>query len=184
MYRIGVISDTHLSGDNIRLSGLAEVWGRVDLILHAGDITSPVVLAALRDLAETVAVAGNMDGAAIWASCPRAAVVPVGRYRIGLTHGDFMHSLDERRFPRHWRQKGHFDTAGLHAYLRSQFEVVDAIVFGHTHCPHNARERGVLYFNPGAWRSGGEDMPGTVGLLWVDESGIRGEILPLVQTPP
>ena len=54
---IGVISDTHGS-----LSKKARsVLSRADVIVHAGDIDTPEVLAALEEIAPLVAVRGNMD---------------------------------------------------------------------------------------------------------------------------
>jgi len=55
--RIGLISDTH---GLVRAEALAALRGS-ELILHAGDIGSPEVLAALRELAPVVAVRGSTD---------------------------------------------------------------------------------------------------------------------------
>ncbi len=182
MMRIGVLSDTHIGDEQVVLcETLAKVWGKVDLILHAGDVTSPAVIEELKRLAETLVVAGNMDGRAMWEAWPRERVVMVGRYQIGLTHGDFMRSMAGARFPPHWKMPRHFDAAALHAYLRSQFQRVDAIIFGHTHRPHNVRDGGVLFFNPGAWQRS-EGGSSSIGLLTIDdplrgEGGIRGEII-------
>lgn len=178
--RIGVISDTHVKAEPVSLPPvLREVWSHVDLILHAGDVTSPAVIAALQTLAPTIVVAGNADGAPIRARWPRAQIIPIGKYRIGLTHGDFMRSLGEVRLPRRKAASSALDTAALHAYLRSQFEDVDVIVFGHTHRPHNVRDQGVLFFNPGAFQPEYGSSTGFVGLLIVEEGRVYGEVFPL-----
>jgi uncharacterized protein len=59
---IGVISDTH---GLVRPEAIAALRG-CDLILHAGDVGRPEVLDALRDVAPTTTVRGNVDKGA-WA---------------------------------------------------------------------------------------------------------------------
>ena len=55
--RVGVISDTH---GLVRDEALAALRGS-DVIVHAGDIGSPEVLARLREIAPVHAVRGNND---------------------------------------------------------------------------------------------------------------------------
>ncbi len=174
--RIGVISDTHIVGEPGELfAPLARLWGEIDLILHAGDVTSPLVIATLERIAPTTVVAGNMDGVGGTAMWPRTTIVSLGRFAIGLTHGDLMRSMADMQPPARWRPSGRFDTAALHAYLRSQFPPVDAIVFGHTHRPHHMVDEGILFFNPGAFAGGyGRDAFRMVGVLTLDTHGIRG----------
>ena len=59
---VGVISDTH---GLLRPEAL-EVLEGVDLIVHAGDIGSPEIIDALRELAPVFAIRGNVDRG-IWA---------------------------------------------------------------------------------------------------------------------
>ena len=65
---VGLISDTH---GLLRPEALAALQGS-DLIIHAGDVGSPDVLDALRALAPTFAVRGNVDAGAWAASLPAA----------------------------------------------------------------------------------------------------------------
>ena len=64
--RLGVVADTHIP-DRVRslhpdlLPGLKAA--NAEVILHAGDICSPVVLAELSQVAPVVAVRGNRDWA-------------------------------------------------------------------------------------------------------------------------
>ena len=59
--KIGVISDTHLNGPNPSLERAIEKYFKdVDLILHAGDLTSMEVLHAFKGK-KVIAVAGNND---------------------------------------------------------------------------------------------------------------------------
>ena len=70
MTRIGVLSDTHLREPEPDLGQrLAQVWGPVDMILHAGDLVNISVLDALQ-APEVLAVAGNMDDYVVRQSQP------------------------------------------------------------------------------------------------------------------
>ena len=55
--RIGLISDTH---GLVRPAALAALKGS-ELIIHAGDIGKPEVLAALETIAPVIAIRGNND---------------------------------------------------------------------------------------------------------------------------
>ena len=54
---VGLISDTH----GLLRPEVAAIFAGVDLILHAGDVGGAAVLAALRAIAPTDAVYGNVD---------------------------------------------------------------------------------------------------------------------------
>jgi hypothetical protein len=148
MKRIGVISDTHVRGDSFEhIEALSQAWGPVDLVLHAGDILAPEVNQALDTLADTIAVAGNMDGAFILAQWPRKKTVQIEGVQLGLIHGDAV-------IKRLGRQDHALVGDDLHAGLRRHFPQARCIVFGHTHEPHCAHADGVLFLNPGAFRPG------------------------------
>src|SRR5260370_19074430 len=84
IYRVGVIEDTHVPEALSALPGeIAGLFQGVDLILHAGDISSKEVLDELRLVAPGVAVPGNHDRIDL----PGRAIVEVGGKRIGLIHG-------------------------------------------------------------------------------------------------
>ena len=61
---IGLISDTHIP-DWARILPLnvLDAFANVDLILHAGDLTSLKAIEELEDLAPVMSVQGNMDRA-------------------------------------------------------------------------------------------------------------------------
>lgn len=103
------------------------------MILHAGDITTPIVLEELERYAPVVAVAGNNDDADLSNRLPPRAIVPVGGFRIGLVHGD--------------GTRGTTFSRAAAAFASGE---VDCVVFGHSHQPLVLREGGVLYFNPGS----------------------------------
>lgn len=147
--RIGVVADSHVGECLPWLP--PEVSDRLrgaDLILHAGDITELSVLRTLGEIAPVVAVQGDHDRAA-GIVLPRARVVRVGRFRIGLTHG---------RRPRPVELvaaaasllSGRPRLFGFHRALRRRFGTVDCIVHGHLHLPGCRVLGGVLVFSPGA----------------------------------
>src|SRR5271169_1835087 len=86
-YRVGVVSDTHV-GDALPAlpAGIPPALAGVDLILHAGDVTTRAALDQLAAIAPVVAVQGNHDRKA-GLELPAQAVVTIGGVRIGLTHG-------------------------------------------------------------------------------------------------
>lgn len=156
--KIGVLSDSHVPRRGAALP--PEIWtsfAGVDLILHAGDLVEEKVLLDLKALAPVEAVAGNMDGPDLRYQLNRKKILFLGGKRIGLIHGDGGVAADQAR----------------QAFAQ---DPVDCIVFGHSHQAMNRREGGVLMFNPGSCTDprGGEKP--SIGFLYIDEQGIRGEI--------
>ncbi len=88
-YRIGVIADTHIP-DRVGalhpdiLPTFKEVG--VDMIIHAGDISSPEVLHQLEEVAPVQAVQGNRDW---WRfkNLPAVKVITIKDVKILITHG-------------------------------------------------------------------------------------------------
>lgn len=147
-YRVGVIADTHVPESLPALPGeIARLFQGVDLILHAGDVTSEAVLDELRHIAPVVAVKGNHDRLDL----PRSTVVEIGSKRVGLIHGNrpmwqaWPSIVSNEVFngkPFWW--------GGFQRQVLRAFPDVDAIIFGHFHRPYVARRQNVLLFNPGA----------------------------------
>ena len=109
-FLIGLISDTH----GLVRPEVARVLAGADLIVHAGDVGGPGVLAALAEIAPVEAVSGNVDDA----NDPRLArdrVIPVGGLTLHVSHG---HELGR-------------PTPEL---LLARYNG-DVLVFGHTHRP-------------------------------------------------
>jgi uncharacterized protein len=138
--RIGIISDTH----GIIHPRIADVFARVDHIVHAGDIGGEHVLAALRELAPLTCVEGNNDGDSNGEDIVRVELFGV---RILLTHV----------LPR----PAHPD-ARVRASLRAR--PADVVIFGHSHLPHNQLLSGVRYFNPASAGPRRFDYPTSVGI--------------------
>jgi putative phosphoesterase len=79
------------------------------------------------------AVAGNNDGAAIRERFGRRKIVEVEDVRIGMVHGD--------------GKRGTTKSRALEAFAG---DAIDVLLFGHSHRPVVARERGLLIANPGS----------------------------------
>lgn len=129
-----VLADTHMpSRARAFPAPVVAALGEADLILHAGDLATLAILKELELYAPVHAVWGNVDDPEVRMRLPRRTIVPVGKFRVGLIHGDGgARSTIER------------------AALAFAFEDVDCIVFGHSHQPVNTRREGVLFLNPGS----------------------------------
>jgi putative phosphoesterase len=154
--RIGVISDTH---GVIRPEALAVLAGS-DLILHAGDVGAPDVLAALRRIAPVVAVRGNND-AGPWAS--RLAVTKTVRAAGERLY--LLHDLKE------------LDVDPVAGGFR-------AVVSGHSHRAKAETRDGVVYLNPGSAGPRRFRLPVTVAHLRLDGSTASAEIVELEPLAP
>jgi putative phosphoesterase len=157
--KIGVISDTHLTSCDERLTRLLKDHFRdVDLILHAGDLVDIRVLDSFAGK-EVKAVCGNMDLPSVRQSLPKKLVLDLNNYKVGLIHG--------------WGMP-----FGIESKLLKEIGRVDCLVYGHTHRATNAVRDGILFFNPGSAMDTRFASRNTVGMLEIGE-GIRGEIIEL-----
>ena len=148
---VGVISDTH---GLLRPQAVDALRGS-DLILHAGDVGAAEVLDALRLVAPTTAIRGNVD-TAIWATAlPATDVISVGGVEIYMLHDRAALDLDPK-------------AAGF-----------AAIVFGHTHRPGAETRDGVLYLNPGSAGPRRFTLPVTVARLTIADGQVSHEIIDL-----
>ena len=109
---IGLISDTHIPDRARELpKNVISSFENVDLILHAGDLTSTKVIDELEKIAPTIAIQGNMDRAA-GIMLPNAKVIEAEGLKIGIAHGEV--------YPR-------ADTQQL-LYLAKQLEQIDGVL--------------------------------------------------------
>ena len=123
---VGLVSDTH----GLVRPGLFDALAGVELILHAGDVGGPDVLAELGAIAPVLAVYGNTDplGAP---GLVAERVVTVGGVSVHVSHGHELGRPTPERL--------------LAAYPQ------DVLVYGHTHRQLVARAAdGRLVVNPGA----------------------------------
>jgi uncharacterized protein len=119
---LGIISDTH---GLVRPEVPAALAG-VELIVHAGDVGMPAVLDALRAIAPTIAVRGNVDTDPAFTVLPETEVVRAGGVELFVIHDLAMLKVDPI-------------AAGYRA-----------VIYGHSHRAAIDERHGVLYLNPGA----------------------------------
>ena len=144
LIRVGVLSDTHVPEKARALPGvLLRAFEGVDMILHAGDLITEDVIAALERIAPVHAIAGNNDPPELVQMLGRRRVVSAGGVKIGLVHGD--------------RGRGR-NTPDRAARAFADGEVT-WVVFGHSHLPYlgpppdvegQPPAPAVTLFNPGS----------------------------------
>jgi uncharacterized protein len=132
-----------------------------DHILHAGDVVDPALLDELKSLAPLTVVMGNVDGADIrhWGAVDEITM-ELGGVTVSMIHDTGV-------------------TLGRRDRLRKQFPEARVVVFGHSHMPMNEDDGELLLFNPGSptWK---RRAPFTsMGLLWIENEKVEGEIFPV-----
>ena len=148
---IGLISDTH---GLIRPEALEALKG-VELIIHAGDIGKPEVIAALKAIAPVLAIKGNND-IGNWARpLPDTKLVKSGDTQLYVIHN--VKDLDCDPVARGYQ----------------------AVVSGHSHKPSVATRDGVLFVNPGSAGPRRFKLPIAVGKLFIEHNRVSAEIIEL-----
>jgi putative phosphoesterase len=142
----GVISDTH---GLLRPEAMDALAG-VDLIIHAGDVGTPEVLARLETIAPVHAVSGNVDRPG-W--LPATCAITVHSARVYVVHRIADLDVDDAEY--------------------------QAIIFGHSHNPSIENRAGVLYLNPGSAGPRRFRLPVTLARLHVREAVVSAEIIRL-----
>jgi uncharacterized protein len=110
-----------------------------DLIIHAGDVGNASIVDALKGIAPTVAVKGNVDEEA--SPLALTALVEAGSALIYVLHDV---------------QQLEIDPAALG---------VQIVVSGHSHKPSQKQAAGVLYLNPGSAGPRRFRLPVSVAIL-------------------
>ena len=155
--RIGVISDTHLSGYSEKLKKIVDrYFSDVDLIIHAGDLVDLAVLKVFGDR-KVMAVCGNMDPLSVRQQLPDRLLLEIRGFRLGVMHG--------------WG-----NAENLEDKIHQLLGPVDCIIYRHSHYPVNRMKEGVLFFNPGSALDKRYARENTVGILEIGDR-IRGEIV-------
>jgi putative phosphoesterase len=148
---VGVISDTH---GLLRPEACAALAG-ADLIVHAGDIGDPRVLAGLAAIAPLHAVRGNIDRGAWADAIDTTAAVEVNGQWLYVLHD--LRELD----------------------LEPRAAGFAAVIAGHSHRPRIEERGGVLYVNPGSAGPRRFKLPIALARLRVTDRGASAEILEL-----
>ena len=160
MTRVLVVADTHIPDFAKELpAALIAEARRSDVILHAGDVTSPAVLEELATGAPVHVALGNNDGADIdrWGAEHEVRLELEG-VRIAMLHDSG-------------------PSRGREGRMRRRFPDADVVVFGHSHIPIDADVDGLRLFNPGSptWKRR-QPRP-TYGLLEVGDGRVESRIV-------
>lgn len=163
IHQIGVISDTHIPRRATRVPEAAlHIFeqANVELIVHAGDLSTLAVLDQLSAYAPVEAVQGNVETPDVTQGLPLTRELVVAGCAIGIVH-----DLGERRhYPR---------TA------RRLFPTARAVIFGHSHMPLIADEDGLFLLNPGSATDRRREPRCTVALLTIADGQPTARLLSL-----
>lgn len=157
-----MIADTHTQGMTRPVPmGAWPYLESADHILHAGDVVDPALIKELEMLAPLTVVMGNCDGMDVREAGAEPEVeIELGGVRIAMLH-------DSGAKTGRWER------------MRERFPSARVVVFGHSHIPWNEDRDGLLLFNPGSptWK---RQAPFTsMGLLWIENGEVEGEIFPV-----
>ena len=167
--RLGLITDTHLPGRIRSIDELGPLPGEflssVDIILHGGDLTSPIVFDWCEQFAPVICSTGNNDPI----PDPRmddTQILEAEGWTVGMIHsmeGQFRPVTDlQELFPRK----------------------VDIMVSGHTHQERLEYRDGIVLVNSGSitFPHHKEVRLGTVGLLIIEPGRVTAEVFPIGET--
>jgi uncharacterized protein len=148
---IGVISDTH----GLLRPEAVKILEECNAIIHAGDVGSSEVLYALKEIAPTYAVRGNVDHGKWAETIPVTDIALIGERHLYIVHNT--DSID-------------IDPASAD---------IDAVIFGHTHTPELYKNKGLLYMNPGSAGPRRFTKPVSMAKIIIDDKGIYPELINL-----
>ncbi|TFF89731.1 MAG: metallophosphoesterase [Promethearchaeota archaeon] len=131
MVKYGIISDTHISLEtdseflDSTFNQIKRIFRDVDAIIHAGDISSNLMLEKLNEIAPTNAIAGESDRIK---DLPEYLELTAGKYKIGVIHKK---------------------PSNLEPFFRKK--KIHILIFGHTHQPLiEGTSFNTLLINPGS----------------------------------
>lgn len=157
--RVAVIADTHLTPSS-RRDLPAQVWDeieRADLVLHAGDVTTPELLARIGAMTPTVAVLGNNDVGLD--ELPERWEGDVDGIRVAMVHDSGT-------------------TKGRANRMRRWFPDADLVVFGHSHAPvDEVGTDGQRLLNPGSPTQRRRQPVHTMAVVTLDAGSIATQLL-------
>ena len=127
--KIVIVSDTHRRDGN--LTGVLELEGKIDRLIHLGDVEGSQNFICQIAGCEVDMVAGNND---YMGYLPKEKEIVLGGKRVLLTHGHYYYvSMDTRLLKKEARARG-----------------FDIVMFGHTHKPRLEHDGDLTILNPGS----------------------------------
>lgn len=127
--KILVISDSHGRNDDVK--GVIEQVGKIDMLIHCGDIErGDDYISALVDCPVHM-VSGNND---YNLELPMQDIFEIGNYKVMVTHGHY-----------------YYVNAGVSRLEEYALENgIDIVMYGHTHVPYIEIGSEVTILNPGS----------------------------------
>ncbi|WIV11882.1 metallophosphoesterase [Proteiniborus sp. MB09-C3] len=155
--KIAVISDTHGHVQD-SINALNKIDG-IDLIIHLGDYSKDV-----KDIKEAfdttiINVKGNCDHYDF--DTPDDNIIEIKGKKIFMSHGDLYrvkHGLND-------------------IYYKAKELNADVALFGHSHTSTLIEHDGILFLNPGSPTLPRAGTSKSIGMLYVDDNNVRGEIV-------
>lgn len=149
--KIGLISDTHYGHPEeiVIPEWIKEAFAGVDMIVHAGDVETPLVLNELCSIAPVYAVRGNCDMHGF--DTPDAINIDIGCGILTVAH------------------KASVARSAMEPRTR-------VLVYGHTHLSLINQEEGLLVVNPGSPSLPRGGLPASVAILNIKDGKIKAEL--------
>lgn len=161
VHRIGIISDTHVPSRARRVPDIAlRHFEDVELIVHAGDLSTRAVLDQLAAYAPVEAVQGNVEMPEVLAALPIKRELVIGACAIGIVH-----ILGERKY--------------YARNARREFPTARVVIFGHSHIPFVEDMDGLLLINPGSATDRRTQPYCSIAVLTIEDGQPRAEIISL-----
>lgn len=132
--KIAVLSDTHIKETNLNLlKEFLKTLPKVNMIIHAGDLSCYESLELLEEVSDTIAVFGNVDNEKSRDVLKKKEIIEIDNYKIGVFHGDGDKGDTLRRVKDIFKD-----------------DILDIIIYGHSHKPTIFTDNGTIYINPGS----------------------------------
>lgn len=155
--RIGLTGDTH--GDFFNIKRVTNALPDVDFWIHLGDFGSDSKLITELTGKHVEVVRGNCDASG--SDAPTEIAIEYGGVKIFFTHGH-LYNVNTNTFS---------------LVLRAQELGCSVALYGHTHIPQIDMLNDVLVLNPGSPAKPLSKVGKTVGLLTIENSKAKADIL-------
>ncbi len=150
--KILIVSDTHRRNENFLK--VMEKVGKIDLLVHCGDVEGSEYLISEAAGCPVEMVQGNND---YFSSLPRETEFLIGDYKVWVTHGH-----------------NYYVSMGYEILKEeARSREVDVVMCGHTHRPVIEQERDLTLINPGSLSYPRQEghVPSYV-LMEIDQKGV------------
>lgn len=154
--KILIVSDTH--GVHRNYDKVIEREGKIDMLLHMGDVEGGELYIEGTAGCPVYMVAGNCD---FYSALPNEEEVQIGEYKIMMTHGNrYYVSMGTERLKQEAIRRG-----------------ARIAMYGHTHQPDIDLDEKVMVINPGSLSfPRQEGRKATYVIMQIDEENVNFEL--------